>query len=165
MNRHPIYKHLNFHRVRLADLRRGDNMGPDRAKAVPHPEARRRTVVTLLGHAEIGHDRVARHTGERTRCGHPTSSSPDDDTQGGTNLKRLHSRRDDHNSPVADQNPNVGGDASYPASTDAGKDTLMGLGTQAMAEAIARGGGFGIASRVIAEVGRDQQRVARMKKP
>jgi len=25
------------------------------------------------------------------------------------------------NSPVADQNPNVGGDASYPASTDAGK--------------------------------------------
>jgi len=50
------------------------------------------------------------------------------------------------------------------ASTDAGKDTLMGLGTQAMAEAIARGGGFGIASRVIAEVGRDQQRVARMNK-
>ena len=84
--------------------------------------------------------------------------------QNGGGLQHHLSADDDGSSALIDHHTSAGEDI-HTDGFDAGKDTLMGLGTQAMAEAIARGGGFGIASRVIAEVGRDQQRVARMKKP
>jgi peptidoglycan hydrolase FlgJ len=54
--------------------------------------------------------------------------------------------------PMQHGNDSWGGEKT---SDDSGSDTISSLGTEAVAKAISKGGGFGIARRVVAQVNRE----------
>lgn len=62
--------------------------------------------------------------------------------------------------PMRSGEDSWGGDKD---SDDGGSDTISSFGTEAMAKAISRGGGFGIAKQVIAQVNREHDRFTKKK--